>query len=86
MPSSTGLVTAYASAVYPSGGRVTPKGKRPGCPPYDAERTRKGLRGIPTCDTCGNDYDKAFTITRGDRSAVFDSFECASQAMAPRRR
>ncbi|MEU2006912.1 hypothetical protein ACH47B_37560 [Rhodococcus sp. NPDC019627] len=38
---------------------------------------------MPTCETCGNDYDKAFTITRGDRSAVFDSFECAAQAMAP---
>lgn len=35
------------------------------------------------CDTCGNDYDKAFTITRGDQSATFDSFECAIHAMAP---
>ncbi|WAM20048.1 hypothetical protein [Rhodococcus sp. JS3073] len=24
-----------------------------------------------------------FTVTRGDRTAVFDSFECAAQAMAP---
>ncbi|MGH3804584.1 MAG: hypothetical protein ACRDTD_31480 [Pseudonocardiaceae bacterium] len=36
-----------------------------------------------TCETCGNEYDKTFTVTRGDRSAVFDSFECAAQAMAP---
>ncbi|AWH90960.1 hypothetical protein [Dietzia lutea] len=35
------------------------------------------------CDTCGNDYDKAFTVTQGDRSGTFDSFECASHAMAP---
>ena len=35
------------------------------------------------CDVCGNDYDKAFTITRGDRSGTFDSFECAIHAMAP---
>lgn len=35
------------------------------------------------CDTCGNDYDKAFTITQGDRSGTFDSFECAAHAMAP---
>jgi hypothetical protein len=35
------------------------------------------------CDTCGNDYDKTFTITRGDQSGTFDSFECAIQAMAP---
>lgn len=35
------------------------------------------------CDTCGNDYDKAFTISKGDLSATFDSFECAIHAMAP---
>lgn len=35
------------------------------------------------CEVCGNDYDKAFTITRGSESHVFDSFECAIHAMAP---
>ena len=35
------------------------------------------------CDTCGNDYDKAFTVTCGEASGTFDSFECAIQAMAP---
>ena len=30
------------------------------------------------CDTCGNDYDKAFTITRGDQSATFDSLSAPS--------
>lgn len=35
------------------------------------------------CDTCGNDYDKAFTVTRGGESGTFDSFECAIHAMAP---
>jgi hypothetical protein len=25
------------------------------------------------CDTCGNDYDKTFIITRGDLSGTFDS-------------
>lgn len=35
------------------------------------------------CDTCGNDYDKAFTVTRGEQSGTFDSFECAIHAMAP---
>ena len=34
-------------------------------------------------DVCGNDYDKAFTLTQGDRSGTFDSFECAIHAMAP---
>lgn len=35
------------------------------------------------CDTCGNDYDKAFTIIQEDRQGTFDSFECAAHAMAP---
>ncbi len=39
--------------------------------------------GMAICDTCGNDYDKAITITQGERSGTFDSFECAVQAMAP---
>lgn len=38
---------------------------------------------MATCDTCGNDYDKAFTFTQGDVSGTFDSFECAIHAMAP---
>ncbi|MDV7353941.1 hypothetical protein R4282_13095 [Rhodococcus oxybenzonivorans] len=38
---------------------------------------------MATCETCGNEYDKTFTVTRGDRSATFDSFECAISAMAP---
>jgi hypothetical protein len=35
------------------------------------------------CETCGNEYDKAFQITAAGQSHVFDSFECAIQAMAP---
>ena len=35
------------------------------------------------CDVCGNDYDKAFTISRGNRTGTFDSFECAIHALAP---
>ena len=35
------------------------------------------------CDTCGNDYDKAFQVTMGNRTMTFDSFECAIHAMAP---
>ena len=38
---------------------------------------------MATCDTCGNDYDKAFTLTQGERSGTFDSFECAAHAFAP---
>jgi 3-hydroxyisobutyrate dehydrogenase-like beta-hydroxyacid dehydrogenase len=35
------------------------------------------------CETCGNEYDRAFEITAGGETHVFDSFECAIQAMAP---
>ena len=35
------------------------------------------------CDVCGNDYDKAFTVTLGDEQHTFDSFECAIHALAP---
>jgi phage terminase large subunit GpA-like protein len=35
------------------------------------------------CDVCGNDYDKAFQVTMGDRTRTFDSFECAIHACAP---
>ena len=36
------------------------------------------------CEVCGNDYDKAFEVRRGDETHVFDSFECAIHALAPR--
>lgn len=39
---------------------------------------------MATCDTCGNSYDKTFTVTTHDRTGVFDSFECAAHALAPR--
>lgn len=36
------------------------------------------------CDVCGNDYDKAFTIsTANGGGGTFDSFECAIHAVAP---
>ncbi|CDM25141.1 hypothetical protein [Castellaniella defragrans] len=35
------------------------------------------------CDTCGNEYDKAFTLTREGRTYTFDSFECAIAGAAP---
>lgn len=36
------------------------------------------------CETCGNDYDKAFEVVMGGDRHVFDSFECAIAALAPR--
>jgi hypothetical protein len=39
---------------------------------------------VARCDVCGNDYDKAFTISLPDGGGgTFDSFECAIQAVAP---
>lgn len=35
------------------------------------------------CDVCGNDYDKAFQVSRDGASHTFDSFECAIHALAP---
>ena len=36
------------------------------------------------CEVCGNDYDKTMTITKEGTEHVFDSFECAIHAIAPR--
>lgn len=38
---------------------------------------------MPICETCGNDYDKAFQIIKEGRTHTFDSFECAIHALAP---
>ena len=36
------------------------------------------------CEVCGNDYDKAFTVTTSDNHKhTFDSFECAIHKLAP---
>lgn len=40
---------------------------------------------MATCDMCGNEYAHTFTITKADgASGVYDSFECAIHALAPR--
>ena len=38
---------------------------------------------LKTCDTCGNEYDKTFTVHWGEQVGTFDSFECAAHLMAP---
>jgi DNA-directed RNA polymerase subunit RPC12/RpoP len=39
---------------------------------------------MTVCAHCGNDYDKAFTVTTADgTSQSFDSFECAIHMLAP---
>ena len=37
-----------------------------------------------TCETCGNEYAKAFDVVIDGRTHTFDSFECAIQGVAPR--
>lgn len=36
------------------------------------------------CEVCGNDYDRAMEIRIDGEDHVFDSFECAIHAVAPR--
>lgn len=36
------------------------------------------------CEVCGNDYDKTFEVTMAGQGHVFDSFECAAHALAPK--
>ena len=38
---------------------------------------------MATCDVCGNEYDKAFTVTLEGQTSTYDSFECAIHALAP---
>lgn len=39
---------------------------------------------MASCDTCGNDYDKTFTVTTHEGTEhTFDSFECAIHKLAP---
>jgi len=35
------------------------------------------------CETCGNDYDKAFQVVLSGKAHTYDSFECAIHALAP---
>ncbi len=36
------------------------------------------------CEVCGNVYDKVFEVVLGGATHVYDSFECAIEALAPR--
>ncbi len=39
---------------------------------------------MSACEVCGNEYDKSFEIHCDGEIHVFDSFECAIHALAPR--
>jgi hypothetical protein len=43
----------------------------------------RGNKEPATCEVCGNVYDKAFEVRMGGKTHMFDSFECAIQALAP---
>jgi len=38
---------------------------------------------MPRCETCGNDYPKAFQVVMNGERHFFDSFECAIHKLAP---
>lgn len=38
---------------------------------------------MPTCEVCGNEYERAFTIDQDGEKHVFDAFECAIHQLAP---
>lgn len=39
---------------------------------------------VASCDTCGNDYEKAFEVKTADGNQYrFDSLECAAHKLAP---
>jgi len=36
------------------------------------------------CEVCGNEYDKCFEVRMNSETHIFDSFECAIKALAPK--
>ena len=46
------------------------------------ENTEGAGEGV--CEHCGNRYDKTFSVVMDGRPHIFDSFECAIHALAPR--
>ena len=43
-----------------------------------------GNRRVQTCEVCGNEYDKCFEVQMAGATHIFDSFECAIHALAPK--
>jgi len=44
----------------------------------------KGNSRVRACELCGNEYDKCFEVRIDGETHVFDSFECAIHALAPK--
>ncbi len=54
---------------------------------FGGRKGRSGLLGSKspqTCEVCGNVYDKCMEIHVNGEKHIFDSFECAIHALAPR--
>lgn len=52
---------------------------------YGERQQVKRVLSMAICEVCGNDYDKTFKVITGTRAThIFDSFECATYALAPR--
>ncbi len=49
-----------------------------------APLTPRLYSSVNPCNTCGNEYDKGFTVTIGGKEYTFDSFECAIHRLAPK--
>ena len=43
-----------------------------------------GNGSIRKCEVCGNEYDKCFEVRLNGETHIFDSFECAIHALAPK--
>jgi hypothetical protein len=52
------------------------------CSTCAARGERKG-EPMARCDTCGNEYAKAFQVTQALETYTFDCFECAIHKLAP---
>jgi hypothetical protein len=48
-----------------------------------ARRSPQTETTMQKCDSCGNEYDKAFQVMARGKTYTFDSFECAINAIAP---
>lgn len=44
----------------------------------------KGDDHTGKCEVCGNEYQHCFEVRMNGSAHIFDSFECAIQALAPR--
>jgi hypothetical protein len=44
--------------------------------------TTRAMRG--TCEVCGNEYERCIKVSANGKEHLFDCFECAIHALAPK--